>query len=177
MIKFYIFFMCQTKYIILIMNAKPTARLLVAFATIFYQAAIIYDSSSLVYYATSAMAALCIGILMRKNGELCWKRLGKAIACYFVCATLIATLLTIWRTSGVPDSGWERSFFETALGWGLPAPLACLYGTAILKFFDSLLLLVVLPILHTGTPKKYRTITLPQIVSWKHPYFHSKTEE
>ncbi|MEG0735517.1 MAG: hypothetical protein RR441_01535, partial [Longicatena sp.] len=71
-----------TAYVAMIL--EPTAGLLVAFATNFYQAAVIYDSSSLVYYAVSAMAALCVGIALRKQGVISWKRLGIALVSYFV---------------------------------------------------------------------------------------------
>ena len=103
---------------------EPAAGLLVAFATNFYQAAMIYGSSSLVYYATSAMAALCIGVLIRKNGIICRKQYIKAITCYFVCATLIATLLTLWRTNGIADSAWERHYISMAMDAGMPSALA-----------------------------------------------------
>lgn len=164
-----------TAYVAMIL--EPTAGLLVAFATNFYQAAVIYDSSSLVYYAVSAMAALCIGIALRKQGVITWKRLAVALVSYFVLATILSTLLTLWRTSGVPDSGWERQFYQSALQWGWPAPLACLLGTAVLKLNDSLLLAVLLPLLYTITPKNLINMQLTNIISWKHPYFHHEDDE
>lgn len=41
---------------------EPAAGLLVAFGTNFFQAAVIYDSSSLIYYMVSACSALAKGI-------------------------------------------------------------------------------------------------------------------
>ena len=155
---------------------EPAAGLLVAFATNFYQAAVVYDSSSLVYYAVSAMAALCIGITLRKQGRITWKRLGLAILLYFIVSTILSTLLTLWRTAGIPDSAWERKFYEMALDQNLPNWLSCLFGTAILKFNDCIILAILLPLFYKFTPKTLRNEELEEVVSWKHSYFH-KAEE
>lgn len=164
-----------TAYVAIVL--EPAAGLLVAFATNFYQAAIVYDSSSLMYYMVSASAAICFGILIRKHGVITWKRLGIALFSYFIVATLLSSALTLWRTHGVPDSGWERQFYTSALQQGVPIPLACLFGTAILKCNDVLLMAIVLPILCKLTPKPFKNEELHDVVSWKNPYFHKQRKE
>lgn len=156
---------------------EPAAGLLVGFATNFYQAAVIYDSSSLIYYAVTASAALSIGILMRKEGRIYWKHIFRALICYFVISVLLSTLFTLWRTSGVPDSSWEHHFYSLALSRNLPLPLACLFGVAVLKVNDILVMLVVLPLLYKITPKHWINVKQKEVISWKNPYFHHKTDK
>lgn len=155
---------------------EPAAGLLVAFATNFFQAAVIYESSSLVYYAVSAMAALTLGIVIRKNGRICMKRLPVALLLYMVTATILAAGITLWRTNGLPDSGWERHFYQMALGWNFPNVAACFFGTLILKAGDSVIIGAALCVFKVLTPNKYITQDLPQIVSWKEPYFNKTVE-
>ena len=164
-----------TAYVAMVL--EPAAGLLVAFATNFYQATFVYDSSSLIYYAVSASCALCVGIIMRKQGKLCWKRLGFALLAYLVVSSLLSTALTLWRTAGLPDSSWECYFYEFGLSWGWPVPLACLLGIGTLKLIDNLVMLLLLPILYFITPKKFINEENTQIVSWKHPFFHREHEE
>lgn len=150
---------------------EPAAGLIAAFATNFFQAIVIYDSSSLIYYASSAVAALTFGIILRKNKKICWKKIIKAIIVYFVAATLLSGLLTIWRTSGVPDSGWERHFYEIALGAGIPNALACFFGTGVLKVFDCCVIAALTPVLYRITPEIYKNVEFYDPVSWKEPYW------
>lgn len=150
---------------------EPAAGLLVAFATNFYQAAVIYDSSSLIYYMVSALAALAFGIILRKDHKVCWKRLPLAMFVYFVSATMLASLLTIWRTAGIPDSGWERFFYEGAINQGVPNVMACFFGTAILKVIDTCIIAIVLPIIYNLTPIKVRNNELFDPVSIHNSYW------
>lgn len=151
---------------------EPAAGLIAAFINNFYQAAVIYDNSSLIYYMNSAVAALAFGIIVRKGGKVCWRNLAKAMAVYFVTATFLAGLLTIWRTSGVPDSGWERRFYEMALGWGAPVPAACFFGTGVLKVFDTCIMGILVPVLYGITPVKFKNVEFHDKVSWKNKYWN-----
>ena len=154
---------------------EPAAGLLAAFATNFYQAAVIYDSSSIVYYVVSAAAALSFGILLRKNGKISWKRLPQAMGVYIISATLLSGLLTLWRKAGIPDSGWERTFYEMALDWGAPQQLGCFFGAFILKISDTIVMAAILPLLYRITPASARTEELSEPVSWKNPYWGIKS--
>ena len=146
---------------------EPAAGLLVAFATNFYEATFVYDSSSLIYYAVSASCALTIGILMRKQGHICWKRIFLALGAYFLISSCLATIFTLWITAGIPDSGWERYFFDIARSNQLPIPLSCLFGVGVLKLMDSLVMLFVLPILYKLTPKRFINEVQEIIISFK----------
>lgn len=163
-----------TAYAALIL--EPSAGLLVAFATNFYQAAFIYNSSSIVYYAVSASAALCIGILMRKQGRVDWKRLFLSLLGYLVVSSVLSTVLTLWRTAGVPDSAWEFHFYTAAKAIGLPTWLSCMFGIAALKFSDCVVMGILLPILFYLTPRLLKNERLERIVSWSNPYFHKQPE-
>lgn len=146
---------------------EPAAGLLAAFATNFFQAAFIYDSSSIVYYMVSAMAALCFGIAIRKNKKICWKRLFVAVILYVLTATVLSYLLTIWRTAGIPESGWERYFYEMAEGFGAPSLIAGFFGVFVLKVADGCVMAVILPILYMLTPKKAVNAELEEVVTWR----------
>lgn len=150
---------------------EPTAGLIVAFATNFYQAAFVYDSSSLVYYAVSATAALTFGIILRKNKAVTFKKLPQTMIYYFIIATLLSTLLTLWRTAGVPDSGWELHFYTMALDNGVPNVIACLFGTAVLKVADTIVMAILIPLFVSLTPKRIKVIELEEVVSLKTPYW------
>lgn len=134
---------------------EPALGLLVAFATNFYQAAFIYDSSSLIYYLVSAATALVFGIGMRKEGKICWKRLPLCMLCFIIINTFLEGSITMWRTGGISDSGWEQTFFYAALDAGYATWLAC-YGSAlILKTIDALILGVAMLVGYGLIPKKW----------------------
>ncbi len=156
---------------------EPAAGLLVAFVSNFYEAAFIYDSSSLIYYATSATVAIGVGICMRKQGEICWKRLGLMFIVVFVSGAVVSSLITIWRTGGIPDSAWERHFYEMAMGVTHSHVLSCFFGTAVLKFVDVAVITVLLPVFYLLTPHSLININNQDIVSWKNPYFEKKEQD
>lgn len=152
---------------------EPAAGLLAAFATNFYQSAVIYDSSSIVYYVVSAAAALSFGIILRKKGRIRWQRLPAAMLVYLLIATLFSGLLTLWRKAGIPDSGWERTFYDLALTWGAPQQLGCFFGALVLKISDTLVMALLVPLLYKITPGSVRTEVLSEPVSWKNPYWRT----
>lgn len=152
---------------------EPAAGLLVGFAANFYQAAFIYDSSSLIYYMVSAIAALAFGIVLRKNGKLALKRMPLAMLAYFIPSTLAAAGLTMWKSGGVPESAWENHFYEIALSYGCPNIIACLFGTLVLKIFDTIIIAVFIPCLCMLT-KKWTNLYTQPVVSWKNPFFIKK---
>ena len=59
---------------------EPTAGLLVGLVNNFGLAVFNYSSSSLIFYAVSAAAALVVGVNMRRNGQIDWKQteIGRA---------------------------------------------------------------------------------------------------
>ena len=156
---------------------EPTAGLLVAFATNFYEAAFIYDSSSLIYYATSATVALGVGICMRKAGDISWKRIGLMFIVVFISGTLISSSITLWRTGGIPDSGWERHFYELAMIKTQSPFLSCIFGTGVIKFIDVSIITLLLPVFYFLTPKSFINLNNKDIVSMKNPYFHKDIQK
>lgn len=150
---------------------EPAAGLIVAFATNFFESLFIYDVSSIVYYFTGATAALCFGVILRREGRISWNKLLKAILFYVAASTLIAGSLTLWRTAGVPDSGWERRFYQMAVDAGAPQALSCYFGTFVLKVFDSAVMAVLLPLFYKLTPSWLKVEKLEENVSWKNPFW------
>lgn len=150
---------------------EPAAGLIVAFATNFFQSVFVYSSSSLIYYFVSASVALAFGICLRRRGELCWKRLPLAGACFLAVCSLLAWAITMWRTGGVSESGWEGFFAAWALARGAAAPLASLLGVGMLKAGDMLVTMAAVPLLYALTPKKWVTQHLEEPLSWQAPLF------
>ena len=150
---------------------EPAAGLIVAFATNFFQSVFVYSSSSLIYYFVSASVALAFGICLRRGGELCWKRLPLAGVCCLAVGSLLAWAITLWRTGGVSESGWEGFFAAWALARGAAAPLASLLGVAVLKAGDMLVTMAALPLLWALTPKQWVTRRLEETLSWRAPLF------
>lgn len=154
-----------TAYVAIVL--EPAAGLLVAFGTNFFQSAFIYDSSSIVYYVVSAVAALSFGILIRKHGQINWRRIFVATITFVFAGAILSCLLTIWRNGGVPDSSWERHFYDIALAKGLPSWLSCFFGTLVLKVVDGIIMIIILPLFVKITPPSMVTETLddPMITS------------
>lgn len=153
---------------------EPAAGLIVAFATNFFQSVFVYSSSSLIYYFVSACVALTFGVLLRRQGRLCWRRLPLAGAAFWLVCGVLAWAITLWRTGGVSESGWEGYFCQAALGWGAPAPLAGLFGVLVLKAADMLVTMAALPVLYAATPKWMVTEQLGEQLSWRAPLFVKK---
>lgn len=147
-----------TSYVAVVL--EPTAGLLVAFTTNFFQATFIYDISSIIYYFVSAVAALTFGILLRKGGKIIWKRLPLVLAAYVSLSTILSSLITIWRTAGIPDSGWERHLYQIALDNGIPVIFACMFGVLILKLVDACIMAVIIPMFYLITPKSMKNTQL-----------------
>lgn len=155
---------------------EPAAGLLVGFATNFFQSAVIYGVHSLVYYLISAVAALSFGITLRKNGYISLKRMPKAVIYFVVFGTIAATLLTMWVTNGIPDSNWERFFYEKALNYGIPQVFACMWGSFVLKAADGIIIAFLTPILYGITPSNMVTGCLNEKLSWR-AQFLKKSEK
>ena len=70
--------------------------------------------------------------------------------------SVIATLVTLWRSGGVPDARGEMYFYTWALSWGAPQALACLVGTLIVKVFDTIACTVLVGAFYCILPKKLK---------------------
>ncbi|MCQ4637404.1 hypothetical protein NE619_11775 [Anaerovorax odorimutans] len=136
---------------------EPAAGLIVALATNFYQATAFYGMDALFYYFTGALAAVCFGCILRKNGQLLWRRLPLAGGVYIVMGTLMSGGLSLWRAKGHLDSGWESYFMQWAMdNLGAGHAAGVLFGTLVLKVIDGVILACLLPILFKLTPKEKR---------------------
>lgn len=150
---------------------EPAAGLIVAFATNFFQSVFVYSANSLIYYFVSAAVALTFGLCLRRRGEICWRRLPLAGGSFLAVCSLLAWAITMWRTGGVSESGWEGFFAAWALARGASAPWASLLGVAALKAGDMLVTMAAVPLLCALTPQKWVTQRLDEVLSWRAPLF------
>lgn len=150
------------------MMLEPAAGVLIGFFMNFYQAVFIYDYTSIIYFISSAAAAVAVGTAVRKKGELKLYRLPLAVSLTVVINTAVSSLLTIWRNGGFSDSLWERYFMDFAMEkWGTSVYAASLFGTFVLKVLDGVILLAALFILYFLTPEKWKNRFVEPVVSWK----------
>lgn len=141
------------------MVLEPTAGLMVGLVNNFYLAVTRHDSSSLIYYAVSAAAALIAGTCMRKNGKIFItpKRVFATAGYVVLASSVLSTLLTLWRSpGGVPDAQWEAYLFGLASGAGLPTPLACLFGVLVVKIIDIAASVIIIALCYALTPAKLK---------------------
>ncbi len=117
---------------------EPAAGLLVGLMNDFFIAVTSLDASSILYYAASAAVALIVGINMRRDNKTMRRRVLSTIGYVIVATTVIASLLTILRSGGVPnDNVWELRFYNSALAWNWPGVAACFFATFLVKVFDA----------------------------------------
>lgn len=141
---------------------EPAAGVLIGFLMNFYQAVFIYNYTSIIYFISSAAAAVVAGVCMRKAGRHCWRRLPLTVLLVIVVNTAVSSILTIWRGGGVSDSAWEHYFMKQAMEeWGFSMIPACIWGTFVLKLLDGAILLAALGLLFAVTPKRLRVDELP----------------
>ncbi|MEG2597689.1 MAG: hypothetical protein RR977_04600 [Oscillospiraceae bacterium] len=136
---------------------EPTAGLIVGLVNNFYLSVFVYDSSTLFYYAVSAATALIVGIRMRKDGKIVWKRAFSTAGLVMVVTAVLSTLLTIWRDGGVPTNYWEIYFHDWAFSLGVPQLLCCFIGTFIIKVFDVLATGTLVTLFYFLLPKKLKS--------------------
>lgn len=76
---------------------------------------------------------------------------------YVVLITsLITTVLTIWTSGGVSDSGWERYFYDIASNNNMPELVCEFFGIFVLKLFDVIVGAALIAILYRLLPKKLK---------------------
>lgn len=135
---------------------EPAAGLIVGLINNFIEAIFFYDASSLIFYGTSALVALIVGIYIRKNGKISAKRIIPTMIYVLLATTTLTTILTIWRTGGVSDSGWERYFYDIAMQFGVHPYIANFFGIFVLKLNDLIAGTILITILYNVLPKKLR---------------------
>lgn len=116
---------------------EPTAGLMVGLVNNFYLA-IKMGSSTLIYYAVSAAAALVVGLCMRKNGKVTAKRILPTALLVIAVTAVLSSILTLWQGRGVPTEKWEIYYYEWALSKGMHKYLACGIGVGLIKVYDTI---------------------------------------
>lgn len=145
---------------------EPAAGLLVGFVNNFLLALEMGDASNIIYFGVSAAVAVVCGLCMRKEGKISLKRLLPTMGLLIVITSLLSTVLTIWRNGGTPDATWELFYYDFALSWGWPQGLACLFGTAVIKVYDTVATALLVAFFWLILPKSLKYS--PDSLSGKH---------
>lgn len=135
---------------------EPAAGLLVGLINNCSLSVFQYGSSALVYFAVSAAVALASGLVMRKKGHISWKRMPFAMLLVLCASSILAALITIWRSNGIPTGYWENFFYQQALQAGAPSWIATIYGTGAIKLFDVLASIIIVPFIYLILPKSIK---------------------
>lgn len=132
---------------------ETTAGLLVGLGNNFVEALIANSPSLIIYYGVSASIALIAGILMRKNGRLCWKRIPLTAAVMVLVSGVLSTLLTFWQSDGVLSLNAEISYFNQLLGYGWPNWLAVFVAQLIVKVYGVLATAGIVTVIYLLLPR------------------------
>lgn len=132
---------------------EPAAGIIVGFINNFYLSIIGSDSTMIIYFAASASVAVIAGVMMRKDGKLCIKRLLPTMATIILVTTAISGTITFLQNSGVPDTYWENYYFTMLKSIGCGNYLSCLFGTFVVKVYDTLALAVVVSLFYAVLPR------------------------
>ncbi|WP_195267618.1 hypothetical protein [Eubacterium sp. 1001713B170207_170306_E7] len=135
---------------------EPAAGLIVGLVNNFGLAVFNYSSSSLIFYAVSASAALVVGVNMRRNGQLDWKRTLPTMGLLVLVTGVLSALLSIWQTGGTLTHPWEIYFYNLAISAGIPWVLACFIGTMVIKVFDVIATAGIIAVLYLILPKSLK---------------------
>ncbi|MEG1428308.1 MAG: hypothetical protein RSC64_00805 [Hydrogenoanaerobacterium sp.] len=135
---------------------EPTAGLMVGLINNFVLAAFYYDDSSLIYYAVSAAVAVIVGTRMRVGGKVKLRRVFTTVLLVIAVTTVISTVITIWRMGAMPDDYWEIYYYSKAIAIGAPKLIACLFGTFVIRLYDTLASVFVVGAFYLLLPKKLK---------------------
>lgn len=143
---------------------EPTAGLLVGLINNFVLAVFYYDSSSLIFYAVSAAAALIVGVKMRKNGKIVWKQTVPTVILLVLVTGLLTGILSIWEAGCALEltHPWEVHFLDYFSAAGVPRLLGYFMSTLLVKAFDAIGVAAVIAILYKVLPKKI--ICAPEMI-------------
>ena len=137
------------------MMLEPAAGLLVGYIYNFFEALLIYGPESMIYYITTAVAAIGIGLRIRKEGIIEIRRLPSTVLFITVINTVISGCLTIRRTGGNLEDGWEAGMMEIMMENGISKYVSYFLSAFAFKLIDAAILIIALYLLYKITPKKW----------------------
>ena len=137
------------------MLLEPAAGLLVGYIYNFFEALLIYGPESMIYYITTAVTAIIIGVRLRKEGSIEIRRLPFTVLIVTAINTVISGCLTIWRTGGSLEDGWEAGMIEIMMEKGIPKYVSYFLSAFAFKLIDAVILIIALYLLYKITPKKW----------------------
>ena len=140
------------------MMLEPAAGLLVGYVYNFFEALLIYGPESMTYYITTAITAVIIGVRIRKEGSIEIRRLPATVLIVTVINTFISGCLTIRRTGGSLEDGWEVGMMEIMMENGIPKYVSYFLSAFALKLIDAAILIIALYVLYKITPKKWYVV-------------------
>lgn len=144
------------------MLLEPAAGLLVGYVYNFFEAILIYGPESMIYYITTAVTAIAIGVRLRKEGSIEIRRLPSTVLLITVVNTVISGCLTIRRTGGDLSDGWEAGMIEALMDKGIPKYVSYFLSSFGLRLIDAVILIAALYVLYKVTPKKWYIVKRPE---------------
>ncbi len=141
------------------MALEPTAGLIVGLINNFYLAITSGNNQDMLFYAASASVALIVGIGLRRNGRIDWKRLPLVIVLLILSNCIVVNILVFWVNKGVVGSHWAMIFYNPAIAWGWPDIPSSIFGTSVVKTLDSIATGLLLPVFYCILPKGLKTST------------------
>ena len=137
------------------MMLEPAAGLLVGYIYNFFEALLIYGPESMIYYITTAVTAIIMGVRIRKEGNIEIRRLPITVLIVTVINTFISGCLTIRRTGGNLEDGWEAGMMGIMMENGIPKYVSYFFSAFAFKLIDAAILITALYVLYKITPKKW----------------------
>ena len=140
------------------MLLEPAAGLLVGYIYNFFEAILIYGPESMIYYATTAVTAIAIGVRLRKEGSIEIRRLPSTVLFITVVNTIISGCLTIRRTGGDFSDSWEAGMIEALMERGISKYVSYFISSFGLKLIDAVILTAALYVFYKVTPEKWYVV-------------------
>jgi energy-coupling factor transport system substrate-specific component len=133
---------------------EPAAGLLVGLVDNFYLAITGAGSDSIVYFAISAVIAICAGVMTREKGKLKFNRIILAVITSLILSSILSVAILLWRTSSfTPDDNWEETYFTAAVSSGIPEILASFLSSLITKVYGYAVAITLVVLFYFTFPK------------------------
>ncbi|MEF9945415.1 MAG: hypothetical protein RR869_00210 [Lachnospiraceae bacterium] len=138
---------------------EPAAGLLVGLANNFILSVNMGSSSSLIYYALSAVTAIIAGCIVKKGEKINAKRILGAMGLIIVITTVLGWMLSIWQSGGVPDGAQELFYYRKAIKAGIPGLASNLLSQFAVKTGDITASAAIIILLYRLLPRSLKEQT------------------
>lgn len=99
---------------------EPAAGIIIAIINDFVLSIVYFDISSILYVTQGMLIAVIVGINMYKDKKISFKRIPTTWIYIIVSCSIVASLITLMRTNGMPDSVGELYFYKQLIAMEIP---------------------------------------------------------